>query len=303
MFTMSKFVGGCRHLKYEPRCRHVRVQKKIASRMGTTTTRLSESKMPGLSLPDLKSHIDMIKGLFVLPDLRFFPCLDAEPLIVFGKPFVGGQKSDFQHMDLAARLGLTRRRVLSEKEQIIQGSLYGEREFERGVWGFSLSPVLFSRRSGPGGTAIEFPLGNEQTCRIFIDDQRDPGLIDPETGAVDLDRVRNIEEPTAKRLWQHHVFAFLFRSAPQRDKEVWAVSASSGAAGPIPPEVLHLFLITLTRHVAPEFRVFQFNSFAGNYFRKRMRVSWQLAKFPNCLYWPKEMRLLQGPPPQDWWGD
>jgi hypothetical protein len=299
-----KFVGKCRDIENRvPDCRHIQVQRSIASNLQRTTTRLSESKMPGFNLGDLRrNNIDIIKGLLVLADVSKAGCVEAQPLIVFGKPIICGQKADYQHMDIASSLGLTERVAVPQQRANLIGAAF-EKRLLPGVYGFSISPIQFSSETAIAQSQVEFPLSGDRICRVKVAESKVPGMVNGLNGEVDLNKLRRIEEKTAQRFWEQNVYAFLFRANQERDKEVWAVYASSGAGGNIPNDGMSIFLDALARHVAPEFMVFQFLAVGGTFVRNRVAVSWARAKRPNCLEWPSRIRLLHGPVPDNWWGD
>jgi hypothetical protein len=294
-------------------CRNLRLARIVAENPNLTT-RLSDEKMKGLDVGCLNRNLDigelsrnnvnLVKGLLVAPNISSFPCREARPMIVFGKPVVNERKADYQHMDLAKSLTLTEPEIRSDHEVDVLGyDRYGPRHLKEGVWGFVLMPMRFSVDTTIEHTLINFPKERSSPCHVKVCPETENGFVDPETEEVDFLRIRNIEEKSARKFWKNSIYAFLFRAAPERDKEVWAVCVKSGAAGIMPMDTLGIFLETLARHVAPEFKVFQFISLGGSYYRNRIRISWTQAKFPSCVLWPERMMLLHGPAPDDWWGD
>lgn len=310
-----QFVGGCRFENGVTSCRHIEVQKAmLAARMEQHTTRLSEKKMPGLSsdgssqgngltFSELsRNNVPIVKGLFVQHDVLSYACDSSQPLIVFGKPVIHGQQFDYQHMNLAMSLRLTENVPLPRDRAVLLGRNF-ERGLAKGVSGFTISPIRFSAGNNISQTKIKFPTEKNEVCEILVDAQAEEGLLDQDSGEVDLEKVQKISQSTAKQLWNHYVYALLFRAAPERDREIWAVSTVSAAGGKMKKDAVVEFLNVLARHVAPEFKVFRFLRIGDVFQRNLIGVSWARAKRPNCLYWPRGYRLCRGPAPEDWWGE
>ena len=309
--------GACRFRTDRPICRHLKIQRAIAGKPDEMTTRLSE-KVSGLSITDLGGGL--IKGLFVLPvtrvptdqqkkeqplEERFYSsCQRGFPLVVFGIPTPHGDGGDFQHIDLARKLGLTREKLLPEREQKFTGEIFGSEEPQPGVWGFVLHKLRFDGNSNANKTSIEREAESGYKSTIVLTAETFSELVDPQTGEVNLVKMTDIWSSTAKMLSTVNLYAFLFRAAREKDTEVWGVYAESGATGGIPEIAVTSFLMTLALHVAPDFKVFQFIT-DGKFFFSRgiITPTWREARFPNCLQWPDGMQLEVNPePPEGWWG-
>lgn len=308
---------ACRFYKKPPQaCRHLKVQDKIFRNPTDVTTRLAE-RIPGQVRMDAlrKNVADMVKGLFILPAINqveeeghsFLSCWGRLPLIVFGRPSIQGQKADYQHIDLARQLALTwhRRLTAFESKHFHDGRIWGEEELQSGVWGFVLAPLSFKADSSLKETRVVDPKGEASYWQeIRVNAQLERGLVNARSGAIDLEKVKGIELPTAKALHERGICAYLMRATRKKDPEVWGVYAKSGAGGAIPDLAIPIFLQALAHHVAPEFMLFQFITNGKDFFYPHaIKPFWREAVYPNCLKWPLRMRMLKrNQPPKWWWG-
>ena len=275
------FVGLCRKIPISP-CRQKRLQEIVVNQYSRELTpKLTRERNVGLNLEDLRRNAsDIIKGLVVIPEFEVDSCPLAEPLIIFGKPVLAGWRADFQHKDIAAKLGLVR----SLKVEF-DGETQYEKRFAPGVWGFAMTPLKISSADWVDQTTVNYANDGSQQFTLRVNEKTYADLFDKESGTISNGALSNVSSETAVKLLQEGCVGFVIDGQKSRSDEIWAVIAASGFAGAIPKDRRDQFLSALAKHIAPDYKLLRF--FADtNPAGAIIDVAPEQAANPNCLYWP-----------------